>query len=61
MIGSRYFNRIGSIRKRIKKPKFSKKNYFPSYHGSFVINKNVFYIKKLITPTLNGQFLGEKS
>ena len=53
MVGSRYFNRIGSTRKRIKKPIFSRKNYFSSYHNSFVINKNVFYFRKLITPKLN--------
>ena len=56
MIGLRYFNRLGIIRKRIKIPILSKKNYFSSYHGSFVINKTVFFFKKLITPKLNGQF-----
>ena len=55
MIGSRYLNRMGSIRKRIKIPIFSKKKV-STYHGSFVINKNVFFFKKLITLKLNGQF-----
>ena len=48
-----YLNGVGSIRKRIKIPIFSKKkNKFSSYHGSLVINKNknVFFFKKLITP-----------
>ena len=40
-----YENRIGSIRKRIKIPIFSKNNYFSRYHGSFVINKIVNNIK----------------
>ena len=52
MIGSRYLNQMGSIRKRIKIPIFSKKKKVSSYHGSFVINKNVFFLK-LITPKLN--------
>ena len=59
MIGSRYFNLMGSIRKRINIP-ISSKNKASSYHGSFVINKNVFFFK-LITLKLNGQFLWEKS
>ena len=45
---------MGSIRKSIKIPIFSKKKVY-SYHGSFVINKNVFFLK-LITLKLNGQF-----
>ena len=49
-----------SIQKSIKKPIFKKKKN-SSYHGSFVINKNVFFVKKLITPKLNGQIFGEKS
>ena len=61
MIGPRYLNRIGSIRKSIKEPKFSKQNYFSSYHGSCVINKTVFCFQKLVTPKLNGQFFGAKS
>ena len=36
-----YLNRIGNIWKRIKITYIFKKNYFFSYHGSFVINKNV--------------------
>ena len=54
MIGSRYLNRMGSIWKRNKIPIFSKKKV-SSYHGSFIINKNVFFLK-LITLKLNGQF-----
>ena len=42
IIGLKYLNRIGSIRKRIKKPIFSKKKFL-SHHGYFVINKNVFF------------------
>ena len=53
MIGSKYLNRIGRIRKRIKIP-VKKKNF--SYHSSLVINKNVFYLKKLTIPKLNDQF-----
>ena len=61
MIGLKFMDRIGSIRMRIKKPKFKKKK-ISSYHGSFVITKNVFFFFfKLITPKINGQFLGEKS
>ena len=56
MIGLEFLSRVGSIRKRIKKPIF-KKNNFSSYRGSFVITKNVFSFKKLITPKLSGQFL----
>ena len=49
-----YQNRMGSIRKRIKIPIFSKKNKlkkYSSYHDSLVINKNknVIFLK-LITP-----------
>ena len=42
-----YLNQMGSIRKRIKIPIFSKKNYYFSYHGFFVINNNkiVFFFK----------------
>ena len=40
------FELDGSIRKRIKIPIFSKKKV-SSYHGSFVINKNVFFLKCL--------------
>ena len=61
MLGSRYFNRIGSIRKRIKENLYFQKNYFSSYHGSIVINKHVFYFKKPITPKLNSQCFVEKS
>ena len=46
---------MGSIRKRIKIPIFSKKKV-SSYYGSFVINKYVVFVKKLITLKLNGQF-----
>ena len=42
MIGLKFMDRIGSIRMRIKKPKFKKKK-ISSYHGSFVITKNVFF------------------
>ena len=35
-----YLNRMGRIQNGIKIPIFSK-NKFSSYHGSFVINKNV--------------------
>ena len=40
MIGFKFWNGMDSIRKSIKKPIFKKK--FSSYHGYFVINKNVF-------------------
>ena len=43
MIGSRYLNQMNSIQKRIKIPLFKKK--ISSYHRSFVINKNVFFLK----------------
>ena len=43
MIELEFFSRVGSIRKSIKKPIFSKKNYFFNYRGSFVITKNVFF------------------
>ena len=56
MMGLRYFNRMRIIRKRIKIPIFSKKKEFSTYHGSFVINKNVFFLKKLISPKLHGKF-----
>ena len=60
MIALKFLNRIDSIRKRMKKPKLKKKK-ISSYHGFFVINKNVFLFKKLITPALNNVFFGEKS
>ena len=44
-MGLRYFNRICIIRKRIKNLYLKKK--ISSYHGSFVINKNVFFLKSL--------------
>ena len=60
MAGFKFFNRIGSIQKSIRNQYFQQKN-FSRYHGSFVIRKNVFIVKKLITHKLNGQFLREKS
>ena len=36
-----YLNGMGSIRKRIKIPIFTKKKKFSSYHGNFVNNKNL--------------------
>ena len=61
MIVLEFFRWVGSIRKSIKKPIFSKKNYFSNHRGSFVITKNVlffcfffFFFYKLITPKLNG-------
>ena len=54
MIRLKFFNWMGNIRKRIKNIK-----KFSSYHGSFVINKKVYFLKKLITPKLNGQFFRE--
>ena len=45
MIGSKYLNQMGIIRKKIKVPIFSKKKKVSSYHGSLVIkNKNVFFL-----------------
>ena len=55
MVRWRYFNRMGIIRKRIEISIFSQKKKICSYHSSFVINKNVYFLK-LITPKLNGQF-----
>ena len=49
-----------SFEKELKYLYFLKKKFY-SYYGSFVINKNVFFLKKLITPKLNGQCFGEKS
>ena len=46
---------MGNMQNSTKIPIF-KKNFF-SYHGSHVINKNVSFFKKLITPKLNSQFL----
>ena len=43
-------------RKEHRKTYNLKKKNFSSYHGSLVIDKNVFFFKKLITPKLNGQF-----
>ena len=54
MVGLKFSNWMGSIRKSIKKH-ILKKN-FSSYHGFFIINKNVFFLKKLITPKLTDQF-----
>ena len=45
---------------RIKILTFSKEKKFSSCHRSFVINNNVFFFLKLITPKLNGHFVGEK-
>ena len=52
---------MGRIRKSIKKPIISKRKKLSRYYGSLVINRNVFFFKKLITSKLNGQFFGEKS
>ena len=54
MIGFEFLNQIGGIQKSIKNPIFKKK--FSSYNSFFVINKNVFFVKKLITHKLNGNF-----
>ena len=36
-----YLNEMGGIQKGIKIPIFPKKKFIFSYHGSFVISKNV--------------------
>ena len=61
MIRFKFLNRIGSVRKSIKNLYFQKKKKkIASDHGSFVINKNVFFVSKLITHKLNGQFYSRK-
>ena len=59
MIGFKFLNRIGSMHPKEHTKTYIKKK-FSSYHSSFVINKNMFFLK-LITPKLNGQFFREKS
>ena len=60
MIGFKFLNRMGRIRKSIKKPIIKKKNY-PAITVLLLLTKTCFFLKKLITPKLNGQFFGEKS
>ena len=55
MIEFKFFNRMGSIRKSIKNPYLKKKN-FSSYHGFFVINKNVLFFKAYNSQTKRSIF-----
>ena len=54
MLGSRYLNRMGSIRRRIKIPIFSKRKKLLAITVLLLLTKTCFFFK-LITLILNGQ------